>query len=101
MPIMYTLINVGYLLFSDSLNTCFACLDTQVGVHHLEAEIMQPCSYLFELIIGFLQKGVTIQWTGLLNWNTGLTYFLHVLWLVKGFLLAKGPSGSLLTPTKC
>ena len=38
-------------------------------------------------------KGVTIQWTGLLDWNTGLTYFwfLHILWLDLRSLASKNP----------
>ena len=40
--------------------------------------------------------GVTIQWTGLLDWTTGLTYFwfLHILRLVLLSLASKNPLGT-------
>ena len=42
-------------------------------------------------------KNVTIQWTGLLDWNTGLDYWtdiflvLHILWLDLRSLASKHP----------
>ena len=40
-----------------------------------------------------LGGGVTIQWTGTLDWTTGLTYvwFLHILWLDLRSLASKHP----------
>ena len=40
--------------------------------------------------------GVTIQWTGTLDWTTGLTYiwFLHILWLDLRNLASEYPYGT-------
>ena len=44
--------------------------------------------------------GVTIQWTGLLDWNTGLDYWTDIF-LVPALRQKSGSETSLLAPQAC
>ena len=77
--------------------TCFVLL----CVPYLTADSLR-CQCTVAARDGF-PTGVTIQWTGLLDWNTGLDYwttgltyfwFLHILRLVLLSLPSKNPLGT-------